>query len=223
MRPLTKRNRLWRKFENQIKPPFLAVVTGSVKKSNRILYTVQGQGTNAREEIEVLVGAPITEWIAKGTEVLILPHLFSSAELFVIARTRTCALLGDLEAEGDFAIERSADTYLIFKTDEIVGGADKLTFEVVSEMSLKGDTASLEGTTTLNVKGDTANIEGTTTLNIKGNNATIEGTASLLLKGVSILLGLGATKFVALNGDETSTVQGHKHTIVSSAAVTKAK
>ena len=141
MRPVVKRSRLGRRITNYLTGPFVAVVASSRKLSDRIVYTVQGLGDHDREEVEVMAGAPIVEWLAKGTEVLIVPHLLRTSELFLVAKQHSSSLISELAAAGDFAVERSGGTYALFKSGEIVLESDKITLgkNAIKPVVLNGD------------------------------------------------------------------------------------
>lgn len=128
--------------------PFIAIIADSEKQDDKFIYSVIGMGGNEREEIEVLAGAPIIEWLAKGTEVLVVPHWLSKSELFIIARAHISGIMDELTEAGDFAIEREAGTYVLFKSGEI-------TMEAATKLILNAPTIEIgDGATEAAVLGD---------------------------------------------------------------------
>jgi len=183
MRQRKNRTRMMRRIEGAIKPPFMATVVKAKPIGDQFVVTVEGMGEGHRDEVILLAGAPIVEWIATGTEVLVIPHLFRSAELLIVGREHHSAVIAQLQAMGDFAIERGEDCYMVFKTAEMVHVAPTI---------------------------------------------TMTATTAINLTAPDIMLGADATKNVALDTDYTDlqTVGDHgthKHQIVSSATIVKAK
>lgn len=140
MKSLKNKSGILQAAKNIFNGPFTAVIVGSEKQEDKFIYSILGMGGNEREEIEVFAGAPIIEWLARGTEVLVVPHLFSKSELFIIARAHSSALLGELSEEGDFAIERDDGTYARFKAGEItLEAATILLGKNATESAVLGD------------------------------------------------------------------------------------